>query len=237
MKSIKTGYRVAIICLVLIFCQSAAYGWYDKTHLAIAKSTGYERWYHAVGADIAKLKAGNTEAFNHIYHNNKNQHITADLVLNQAVRYNNPHDPEGHLYGAIIASVREYRTSTLARKYAEYHIAYCVHYVGDLSQPLHNMPNDEFNVKHHNKNDGIVDAEVLENLAEIKKYTYPVTLRPENFENDLACEIARIANFSRYLGLRLKRENRTLTRDEAYRQLGHSSSLLQAILHHLGKIP
>ena len=65
---------------------------------------------------------------------------------------------------------------------------------------------------------------------------YPINLRPDFFEEDLSKEIARIANLSRKLGHNLKTENRDMTKEEAYVQLGHSVSLLRAILKYLGKI-
>ncbi len=67
-------------------------------------------------------------------------------------------------------------------------------------------------------------------------FMYPITLHSEYLEKDLSIHIARIANLSRQLGYKLKRENRDMTRDEAYRQLGHSASLLRAILIYLGKV-
>ena len=225
----------APVCL-LFFLHSAAYGWYDKTHVSIAKAAGYDRWFNAVGADIAKIKAGNIEALNHICNNNENREVTPAMVRAQVPRYNDPRDTEGHLYGAIIAALREYKKSTLARKYAEYHLAYCAHYAGDLSQPFHNLPNDKYNQLYHHKNDGIVDDEIFENSDRIKANMQNIVLRPERFEQDLAQEIARLANIARYLGLRLKRENRVMTKDEAYRQLGYSASLLRAILVSLGKL-
>ena len=54
-------------------------------------------------------------------------------------------------------------------------------------------------------------------------------------ENDLAKEIARIANLPLKLGYRLEAENRLLTKEEAYIQLGHSTSLLKAILRYVQK--
>jgi len=225
---------IALGCLFLSR-GPAAYGWYDKTHISIAKAAGYDRWFNAVGADIAKIKAGNIEACNHFFNNNENREITPQQVLGQVARYNDPQDSEGHLYGAIIAALREYRKSTLVKKYAEYHVAYCAHYVGDLSQPLHNMANDEFNQRFHHINDGIVDEEVMEHTGRIAENMHAIVLRPGKFEEDLAREIAQLANNARYLGLRLKRENRLMTKDEAYRQLGHSASLLRAVLVYLGK--
>ncbi|MBI4685051.1 MAG: hypothetical protein HY755_07610 [Nitrospirae bacterium] len=65
---------------------------------------------------------------------------------------------------------------------------------------------------------------------------YAIKLRTEHFDEDLSKEIARIANISRKLGLKLRAENRDTTRDEAYVQLGHSASLLRSVLRRLGKI-
>ena len=49
-------------------------------------------------------------------------------------------------------------------------------------------------------------------------------------EDDLVREIVRIANLSMKLGYQLEKENRMLSKEEAYVQLGHSASLLKAIL-------
>jgi len=82
-------------------------------------------------------------------------------------------------------------------------------------------------------NDGIVDHRILENILKIKENMYPVVVSHENFERDLAKEIARIANEARQLGYKLRKENRDMTKEEAYKQLGHSASLLRAILEYL----
>jgi hypothetical protein len=202
----------------------------------VAKAAGYYKWYNAVGADITKIKAGSIESYNHYFDNESDAQVTPEMVISQINKYNNPTDKEGHLYGAIIASLREYKKTVGAGKYPEYHIAFCAHYVGDLSQPLHNISYDDFNKTHHDVNDGIVEAEVLKNIGLIEKNMYPIKLRPNFFEKDLSKEIARIANISRKLGHKLKAENRDMTKEEAYVQLGHSASLLRAILKYLGKI-
>jgi len=76
--------------------------------------------------------------------------------------------------------------------------------------------------------DGIVNDEVLDHLERIK--VYPIVIK---FEDDLVREIARIANLSMKLGYQLEKENRTLSKEEAYVQLGHSVSLLKAILEYV----
>lgn len=236
LSEIKNIKIIAIFFILFVFNLNTASAWYDETHLAIAKAAGYAKWYNAVGADIAKLKAGSIESYNHYFNNNNDLIVTPKMVMSQIAKYNNPSDKEGHLYGAIIASLRGYNETKKAGKYAEYHIALCTHYVGDLSQPLHNIPYDDFNRNHHDINDGIVEAEVLKKIARIEKNVYQINLRSDSFEEDLSKEIARIANLSRKLGQKLKAENRDMTEQEAYIQLGHSVSLLRAILKYLGKI-
>lgn len=235
----KRRHKISIfVILFLLICHlNAALGWHNETHLTVGKAAGYRDWYNCTGADMTKIKAGAIEKHNHYFNNNSDVEVTPEMVLEQAKRYNDPKDEEGHLYGAIIASLREYQSTRKTPKYAEYHLAFCAHYVGDLSQPFHNIPYDISNRSHHDRNDGIVDDEVLGNVAGIERNMYRIVLRPQHFEHDLCKEIARIANISRRLGHRLSKEDRDMTKEEAYIQLGHSASLLKAILHHFGKVP
>ncbi len=234
MKKAQRTSIIVLLCLSVLLPVHHAYGWHDETHLAVAKAAGYNKWYNAVGADIAKIKAGAIERYNHYFNNLFHREVTPEMVLRQVMRYNSPNHEEGHLYGAIIASLREYLYAFKDGKYAEYHIAFCAHYITDLSEPLHNVPYDDFNKEHHVTNDGIVENEVLENISKIKKHMYPIRLKPDNYEKDLAKEIARIANEARHLGYKMKKENRDMTKEEAYQQLGHSASLLKAIVEYLG---
>jgi hypothetical protein len=224
----KRGKLVAsqlLVFFLLFSFPSASHAWHDKTHLAIAKVAGYQQWYNAVGPDIAKIKAGDKEARNHFSDNPPGTVITPKMVLDQVERYDDPNDERGHLYGAIVASLRDYKSAKATGKYGEYHLAYCAHYVGDLSMPLHNTLYDSFNRQHHAAVDGIVEDEVSDHLERIRIYPIKITS-----EDDLVKEIARIANLSMKLGYQLEAENRPLTKEEAYIQLGHSASLLKAIL-------
>jgi len=221
-----------IIAGSFFLVSSHAHAWHDKTHIAVAKTAGYDCWYNAAGADIAKIKAGAIEEKNHYFNNYQNEVVTDKIVFDQVKAYNNPLDNDGHLYGAIIAALKDYLDKRKAPdKYAAYNMVFAVHYMGDLSQPLHNLPYDNFNKTYHSANDGIVDEGILDNhLKDIEKNVYEIRLSEENFWTELACEIARIANLSRQLGLKIKAENRTMTKEEAYVQLGHSASLLKAVL-------
>jgi hypothetical protein len=180
---------------------------------------------------MAKLKAGRKERFNHYVNNSKATTVTPETVLQQAENYNNPTDIMGHLYGAIIASIRDYLKAKDEGKYGEYHIGFCAHYVGDLSQPLHNTLYNSYNRKNHQATDGIINDEVLDNLDKIK--IYPIKIESEK---DLANEIARIANLSLKKGYQIQDEKRLITKQEAYEQISHSASLFKAIMEYMDKI-
>jgi hypothetical protein len=88
-----------------------------------------------------------------------------------------------------------------------------------------------YNRKYHQTTDGIINDEVLDNLDKIK--IYPIKIKSEN---DLANEIARIANLSLKKGYQIQDEKRLLTKEEAYKQISHSASLFKAILEYVGKV-
>jgi len=219
---------LAVSCgWLLLLSASSASGWHDGTHLAVAKAAEYESWYNAAGPDMAKMKFGATEGTNHWCNNTAGIDVTASFVLDQVKQYNKASDQEGHLYGAIIAALRAHLRDKEEGKYAAYHMAFCAHYIGDLSMPLHNVPYDEFNDARHNGNDGLVELSALNNVGLIQKNMYPVVIHDEA---DIALEIARIANIAHRLAGKLRDENRDMTQDEAYAELSHSASLLRAVL-------
>ena len=235
----QTGLKITLVLFALLFAAQAL-AWHDHTHLAICKATGSDMWYHCAGPDIAKIKAGNIESYNHWFNNSVEAEVTPQMVFDQIERYNKRNkifDTEGHVLGAIIASLRAYEKDLREGKYALYHLVYCAHYIGDLSMPLYNIAYDDFNREHHNANDGIVENTILNETEKISKHIYPITLSDKDFEADLAREIARIANLSRVLGYKLRAEKRDMTKQEAYIQLRHSASLLKAVLQRYNKIP
>ena len=205
--------------------------WNDETHLAIAKAAGYYKWFNAAGADMIKIKAGKIEGSNHYVNNSRHAVITPPIIEAQMKRYNQQ-DRDGHLYGAIVHAVRDYVEMRKKEKYGEYHLAFCAHYIGDLSMPMHNVFYSAFNKKFHRKMEKWVNEEGLDSL--VGNITiYPVKI---DSEKDLIKEIARIANISIALGYRLESENRLITRPEAYQQLSHSASLFKAVLDYVNMI-
>ncbi|WP_164926884.1 hypothetical protein [Chlorobaculum tepidum] len=222
-----------IVAISALFCaqpfQPEANAWHDKTHLTIAEAAGFDLWYSAAAPDVAKSKEmfSPVESPNHYYNNNANKRVTPEMVMAQVERYNRPNDDEGHLYGAIIGSVREYQSMKKSGKYAKYPLVYCAHYCGDLSMPLHNTRYDDFNKERHSINDGIIENSVRHNIGYIQRMMRPPVI---DSEADLAREIAAVAESARKLGMKMRKENRDMTVDEAYTQVTRSASLFNAIL-------
>jgi hypothetical protein len=227
MRFSKFPIVTCFLFLVAALYPSSSSAWFDETHLAIAKAAGYEKWFNAAGPDVAKMKLGDKEGHNHFVNNPKGTVVTPEMILAQVERYNQ-HDPYGHLYGAIVASVRDYVEAKKRGRYAEYHLAYCAHYIGDLSQPLHSILYSDYNKKNHTKTDGVINEGILDNLEAIK--VYPVEIKTEE---ELTKEVARIANLSLVLGYKLEDEGRILSKEEAYLQTSHSASLFRAVLKYV----
>ncbi len=232
-QALKLSFFV-LTCLFVL--SSPASAWSDHTHLAIARAAGYDEWYNAVAADILAVRLGRAERRNHDAAIDRRKSITGELVLEQADKVKNPSTGEGLLYGAIIASIEEYERGYRNRDVdRDYYLALAVHYIGDLSAPLHNIAYDGFNAAHHAANDALLDRELKDDSCVVKtgkigEKMYEITIAPERWKADLAKEVARIAVLSRQLGLTLEAENRDMTKEEAYVQAGHSASLLRAIV-------
>jgi hypothetical protein len=227
MLAASKKFVVIPIFLYLLLGACSAFGWSDETHLAVSKAAGYKKWYNSTGADMTKVKAAAIESPNHWFDNYSGRDVTARMVMDQAGRYNRPEDKEGHLYGAIIHSLQDYtKDAGVQGKYANYNLAFCAHYIGDLSQPFHNIPNVDSD--YHARNDATVEKVGLnKNTWIIRKKIYDIKI---DSMDDVAREVVRVANISHKLGLKITTEKRDMTKDEAYTQLGHSASLLKAVL-------
>ncbi len=234
MHTLSRGAASLSMMFYLMLSSVQAYAWHDKTHLSIAEAAGFELWYSAAAPDVAKSKSEfrPIEEKNHYFNNNAQKEVDEVMVLEQASRYNKTGDAEGHLYGAIIGAVRAYKEESASGKYAEYPLVFCAHYIGDLSMPLHNTEYDDFNKKRHTVNDGVIESSVRNNIGYIQRNMSEIII--EN-ESDLAREIAKVANTARRLGIKIRKENRNMTQEEAYIQVSQSSSLLKAVLNYVRK--
>lgn len=231
-----------------LFIYSPALAWHDATHMAVMKAAGLDNYaYLAVGADMSKEKSGGYEDGNHYRNNVRGVIVTADMVLDQVRDYNCRCNDEGHLYGAIIAALNQYRERKSNSKYARYPLGFAAHYIGDLSMPLHNVDYNDFNKANHTANDGVVEgdeneptdakvARIAKGIQQKMKGLLPYQLPPAKaditkFQLELAKKIAEIANRSIVLGYAMQEATppRTImSTDEAYGQLAESAALLKA---------
>ena len=227
MKIRKYVCCLGMLLWIAVSVPGSSYAWFDETHLAIAKVAGYAKWFNAAGPDIAKVKMGDKEGHNHFVNNPRGTVVTLEMILAQVERYNQK-EPYGHLYGAIVASMRDYIEAKKSGRYAEYHLAYCAHYIGDLSQPLHSIMYSDYNKRNHTKTDGVINDGILDKLEAIEVYDIEIKT-----EDELAKEIARIASLSMALGYKLEDEGRLLSKEEAYQQISHSASLFKTVLRYV----
>jgi len=78
-------FLFSLFVWTLIFCNTVpSEGWFDETHVAIAKVGGYAKWFNAVGPDMIKEKMGNREGHNHFVNNPRGTVVTPEMVLAQA---------------------------------------------------------------------------------------------------------------------------------------------------------
>jgi hypothetical protein len=220
--------RFLLTFLAIAFISTNVYSWHDQTHISVGTATDFKLAYNLAAPDVAKLKAKDIEGLNHYCNVPESKVITADIVREQIEKYNSTDDKEGHLYGAIVAAVRAYQSDTKRGKYADYNLAYAGHYIGDISNPMHNFDYNDFNKKNHTANDATIENEVASNIDKIKI----VPVKIEN-EDDLINEIVKLANDSKDFGYQLEKENRNMTKDEAYSRISKSASLFKAVLEYV----
>ena len=229
MKKIFFGFLV-IFLFVSFF--SSAMAWHDRTHIAVGVAAQFDQAYNLAGPDVAKLKVDTVEEYNHWVDNSETTTITKALIKGQIQKYNlgTEREKRGHLYGAIVAAIRAYQDESAAGKFATYHLVYAGHYIGDLSMPLHNIDNHLLDtLPNHYENDHIVENEITANMDKVK--LLPITIKNED---DLIQNIALIATKSKGLGYKLLKEERNMTKEEAYQQISQSASLFKAVLEYVG---
>jgi hypothetical protein len=242
--------HLSTLTLILsLFICSPALAWHDATHMAVIKAAGLDNYaYLAVGPDMTKEKSGGYEEGNHYRGNAKGVIVTAAMALDQVRDYNCRCNDEGHLYGAIIAALDQYRERKSTKgKQARYPLGFAGHYIGDLSMPLHNVAYNDFNRAYHSANDGAVEGDeneptdtkvariaagIREKMKLLPPYKFPSAKDdPAKFNLELAKKIAEIANKAMALGYAMQEANppkTVMSSDEAYGQLAESAALLKA---------
>jgi hypothetical protein len=232
----KKKTLLLLICFISL-STGHSQAWFDKTHIAIGMLAHFKEAYSLAAPDILKLKSEN-EGPNHYYNNKETTLITKQMIKKQIANYNMK-TKTGNLYGAIIASVRAARDAReVGKDYIINYLAFAGHYIGDLSNPLHNIEFKEFNKNRHQANDGVVDDLIFAEITKLKITEYTI-----NNEDDLIRKIMEIATISKKLGYKLQKDyyqdpknpaSGVMTKEEALRQIVLSAGLFKAVLDYIG---
>jgi hypothetical protein len=151
-------------------------------------------------------------------------------------------DAAGVLYWKILEIYREMKGK--AGWEYEYYLINIAHYVGDLSNPLHNFPSGSepasdgkvyyeigsWAKDNHETFDTILDSALPLDRETEKIFDAWITSTSITSEDSLKREIAKIANDSLSLANRCYADKRVMTLKEALMQTAKSVSLLRAII-------
>lgn len=256
-KMCKTINRFIIIILAILIVPANALGWSSKTHIFIAQEAGIKNPETTCFPDLSKK---DNDALLGPYHWHdaspdtvvtpdyidqyqivEGNYIKADAPNSKPIKIKVP-DPAGVLYWKIMELYQAMKGAT-GWEY-EYYLTNIAHYVGDLSQPLHNFPYGSepasdgksypevgaWAKEHHIEFDDILES--ILPLPDKREEVFQAMITPVQITSidDLKREISKIANSSIALANKCYSEKRIITQDEALKQVAMSVSLLKAII-------
>ena len=249
--------RIFFIFIVLSIFSNQAFAWSSKTHIFIAQEAGLKDPEASCFPDLSKKDNDALLGPFHWHDASPNTVVTPDyidrfqIIDSQYVKAGFPEskpikikvpDPSGVLYWKIMELYQAMKSAT-GWEY-EYYLTNIAHYVGDLSQPLHNFPYGTqpasdgksypqvgaWAKQHHLEFDDILESSLpLDKKSEEK---FQAMIQPTQIKSidDLKREISKIANSSIALANKCYSEKRIITQDEASKQVALSVSLLRAII-------
>ena len=257
---INTGNRFFVFCVVVLIIHlsySSAFPWSSATHTFIAHKAGVPNPQYANFPDLSRNENYSLLLPYHWHDAAPNTVVTPDYIdqyqitvgnyVKVGARESKPikirvPDHAGVLYWEIVELYQKMKGKT-GWEY-DYYLFNVAHYVGDLSQPLHNYP-----YGNEPASDGKIYSEIgtwaKENhraFDDILESSFPLDKKTEKaFESwivipsikspdDLKKEISRVANASIALANRCYSEKRTISKEEALRQIAKSVSLLKGII-------
>lgn len=246
----KHGYfrRLAATLFILgMLPVTAAQAWTDQTHMAMGLAAGFARFQNCAAVDISHTIA----RINGLSQTDRQAHFfnaPADYVLTIADAYSQlqcvgqsaTDCPDGYLLGAILQTTRMCRENTMAGSYDDEYYAVLLHYVADLSHPLHLSPYDEFNRRYHFACDDILS----DNEAEYPVFAAVALADELTVDNELSFEteeqlleaVVALAAQSQEMARTMRAEQRNITREEALLQISRATSLGRAIMKYCGKL-
>lgn len=251
--------RSVFICIFTIFLLSTdALAWSSKGHMFIAQEAGMTNPETACFPDLSRNEEYDLLVRYHWHDAAPNTIVTPDYIdryqisKGAYVKVGSPPgsspikirvpDPTGVLYWEIVELYKKLKGSR-GWEY-DYYLSNIAHYVGDLSQPLHNFPYDgspasdgkiypevgKWSKEHHAKFDDALDSGLplrTEKKAAFEKMVIPIKIESAD---DMKKEISKVANSSISLANKCYSQRRIITGEEALKQVALSVSLLRAII-------
>ncbi len=245
-KSFIRGFTALLLSLYLLPTTSAL-AWTDQAHMAMGMAAGFRRFQNCAGIDISNTVAAinglpQTDEQAHFFNAPADYEITADDAYDQLQYIGKSREdcPDGYLLGAILHTVRLCKEKTESGAFDDEYYAVLLHYITDLSQPLHMTVYDDFNRSCHFACDDILsDAKakypVFASVKLAKKLKVNDKLRFET-EEELLEAVIELAGQSQELANNMRREQRNITRKEALLQVSRAATLGKAAMRYCGKI-
>lgn len=254
----KRSLKYYIALIFFLFLVSNSYAWDCLTHAYIAKKAGIRIPEAACMPDIIRDENYDLLAPFHYHDAAPDTVVTPDyiekfdiketltVIDGKSYKLLVPH-PAGVLYWKIVQIYEKMKSLDKAKKdnllAYEYYLVSIAHYIGDLSQPLHNFPYGDsaasdgkiyqnegnFNKEYHIKFDEAFSSYIGSPQTEEKINR---ALKQINISGtaDLKREISKIANSAIKIANQCYKEKRMPTEEELIEQIAWSVSLLRAVV-------
>jgi len=246
---------VAALFVSLLLAGNAP-AWSCKAHIFIAREAGIPNPHTACWPDLAKKENDALLGPYHWHNAAPDAKIGPAYIDRYQVREDpvapvgdtgsrpmkiRVPDPAGVLYWKIVETYRALKNAT-GWEY-EYYLSNLAHYVGDLSQPLHNFPygadpagdgkpypeQGAWAKRMHQDFDTVLDPSIPLSGDEARKFAAMVKPPSIGSDEDLKRAIAEMANKAISLANECYSGKRIISREEALTQAAGSVSLLKAI--------
>ena len=250
--------------LILFFIASfflgttLCYGWSCKTHTFIAQQAGMKNPEYACIPDEVRHENYNLMIQFHYHSAAPDAVVTPEYIQRYSVRTANvreegksdtisikiPHK-SGVLYWKILDLYNRMNEKDLKEYRYNYYLMSIAHFIGDLSQPLHNYPYNKklagdgkvyeshgiWSADKHGEFDYALDAAYPLSKEDMDYLLKKISIINIKSSDDMSREVANIANSSIALANTCFKEKRGMSRKEAIGQVAMSVSLLKAVLH------
>jgi len=251
-----------VILLLWLPGAGSAWGWSSETHRFIAQQAGLKYPESACFPDASREE--NKDLLGPFHWHNAApgtvvtpEYIDAFPILKESHLTQNYFKPKKlnimvpHQVGALYARIVDLYNRMQGKKgwAYDYYLGTVAHFVGDLSQPLHNYPHGkslasdgqkypeqgQWSAHRHQRFDNALNRHLPLDAAGEQQFRALLTPITITSEADLKKEIAQIANSAITLANKCYAEKRDhLTKDEAFRQAALSVSLLKGIIEGTG---